>query len=382
MRFLVSAEFADDARQNIEPWLDVSNPVWEGATPLGVYLSAVDKPRYERSDLAKLMALMQVPVSSDETLDIFCAAAMAARIGQLIDEAAGERAAAAALRKDFMQLQENFLAVEGFLNGALAPRFVLARQWDFSGNTIELSGGKTVMQAVPISGQALVAVDLWMVSGAVKISVLGLDGAEIIAPVLLTGSGWQRAQFAAIPGNTGVSLLIEAVEECEIGIALPSALPEFGEKPLALRLWKGLSGIALPEVVTSAATSGFVMPADFPKAESLGVGGAKYLEKSNILMVHTDYYGAAELVMRDVNLGSKCTAHIQNCGPDTLEVSLVQVASGAAEPRKYCVSAFLAPEAYMQAEVVSDGADSVDLWIKIKGQTSLDCLSLRGFDIG
>ncbi len=385
MKFLVSAALAKDDLHSIEPWLDIENPVFEGEPPLGVFLLAEDMARYAKSEFSKVMDVLNVPVSSGQTLEDFCAAAMAARIELLIDDAGRSRAAAAALRKDFMQLQDSFLAVEGFLHGALAPKFTLARQWEFSGQTIDLGAGQSVTQALPVSSAALVAVDLWMVSGAAQVTLLRPDGSAYIAPVNISGAGWQRLQFPAISGSADdVSLRVEAVGGCIIGISNPSPLPEFGEKPLALRLWKGLSGVRLPEIQVSGGGEkrGFVMPADLPKPEILSSGSAKYLKTKNILMVHTDYYGAANLALRGAGLGVNCTAFIQNCGPETLEISFCLVAAGAVKPAKYCASVFLASEAYMQCEIHPDGPDAVDLLVKVKGQTSLDCLSIRGFEIG
>jgi len=385
MKFLVSAALAAGDQHSIEPWLDVKNPVFEGDTPLGVFLLPDDVARYAKSDIAKVMDLLNVPVSNGQTLEAFRAAAVAARIELLIDDANSARAAAAALRKDFMQLQENFLMVEGFLNGALAPKFTLARQWDFSGNTVELKAGETLDQMLPISSAALVAVDIWMVSGQALVSLLRPDQSEFLAPIKVSGIGWQRVQFSALSGNTdGVSLVVEAAEDCVLGISYPSPLPEFGDTPLALRLWKGLSGVRLPNLPVSAGIDqrGFIMPANLPTALVLDSGSTKYLETGNILMIHTDYYGAANLALRDVGLGEKCSAYLQNCGPETLEVMLCQVSAGAVAPAKHCPSVFLAPEAYMQCDVPFDGPDAVDLIVKIKGRTSLDCLSIRGFEIG
>ncbi len=385
MEFLVSAALATGDLRSIEPWLDIENPIFEGAPPLGVFLLPEDIPRYAKSDFSKVMALLDVPVSNGQTLEDFCAAAMAARLKLLIDDAASARAAAAALRQDFMQLQENFLAVEGFLNGALAPKFTLARQWEFSGQTLDLAGGQTVKQALPVSNAALVAIDLWMVSGQAQVSLLRPDGSEYVSPIKISGAGWQRAQFPAISGCAdGISLHVTAIKDCVLGISHPSPLPEFGDKPLALRIWKGLSGVRLPEVLTSggAGRRGVLMPADLPKWFSLGSGSGKYLETENILMIHTDYYGAANLALRGVELGENSTAFIQNCGPETLEVMLCRVAKDAVEPAKYCASVFLSSQAYMQVEIASGGVDAVDLIVKIKGQTSLDCLAIRGFEIG
>ncbi len=387
MKFLVSAALAGTAPDlhSIEQWLDAKNPVFEGETPLGVFLLPDDVARYSKSDFANVMRLMNVPVSGGETLENFRAAAVAARLDQLMDDAGKARAAAAALRKDFMQLQESFLAVEHFLNGALAPKFTLARQWDFSDETAEIAAGQRLTQALPVSSAALVAVDIWMVSGSALVSLLRPDQSQYVAPIKISGTGWQRAQFPAISGHAdGISLVVEAAENCIIGVAHPSPLPEFGSKPLALRLWKGLLGVRLPEILVTALPGkrGFIMPADLPKPEVLESGSSKYLENENILMIHTDYYGAAKLALRDMDFGLGCSAYIQNCGPETLEIMLCQVGAGAMAPAKHCPSVFLASEAYMQCDVRSDGAEGVDLIVKIKGQTSLDCLSIRGFEIG
>jgi len=385
MVFLVSAEFAGAATelQNIEPWLKMDRPVWENGPPLGIYLNDKDKARYAASAFSKVIAVLDVPVSDGQSLTDFCAAAMAARIDQLVGSAADERAVAAALRQDYMQLQENFLAVEAFLNGALAPKFTLARQWDFANETQQLEKGEILTQALPVSSAALVAVDLWLVSGAAQVSLLRANGSHYVEAATISGSGWQRVQFAAI-GSTpdGVSLKIEALEGCEIGLSHPSALPKFGDRPLAIRLWKGLAGVRLPEVAIVAKPRSFVMPADLPPAESLGSGTAKYLETTNTLMIHTDYYGKAKLVFRGIDLALPATAHIQNCGPETLQVLICLVGRGEKAPARFQTSVFLAPEAYMQCEIVSDAPENTDLIVEIKGQTSLDCLSLRGIEIG
>jgi len=134
--------------------------------------------------------------------------------------------------------------------------------------------------------------------------------------------------------------------------------------------------------VSGAQLGEYIMPDQLPAAESLGQGSAKYLENSNTIMIHTDYYGGANLAFRDLGFKPPVRAHIQNCGPETLEVQISQVGAGQNEPAKHCLSVFLAPEAYMQCDVVQDQPDASDLIIKVKGQTSLDCLSLRGFEIG
>ncbi len=383
MKFLVSAEFTGRERHTIEPWLEVENPVWEDAAPLGVFLNAADMARYDGSDFAALMALLQVPVSNGETLDDFCAAAMAARLGQLRAEAAEERAAAAALRQDYRVLQDNFLAVEGFLNGALTPKFTLARHWDFADDTVACQSGEKIDQALPVSSAALVAVDLWLESGMVQVCLLTADGALATDPVTLTGTGWQRAQFAAIAGSADqISLQVVALEDSILGLSHASPWPEYGKNPMALRLWKGLTGVEIPDVSLQTKSRQFIMPADFPTAEPLGAGSAKLLEIDNVLVIHTDYFGAANLALRNIGIQTPISAHIQNCGPDTLEVSITHVPAGATAATLYCPSVFLSPEAYMQCEIIPDNApDLSDLIIKIKGQTSLDRLCLRGLEI-
>ena len=386
MKILVSAERAGQAPdlQDITPWLSQKNPVWEGEPPLGVFLSDGDRKAYETSDFAGLMALLDVPLALDENLTDFRAAAMAARVSSLKDTAYKERAAAAALRKDYMELQQNFVAVEGFLHGAMAPKFTLARQWDFADQTLNLAAGEKLEQPLPVSSEALVAVDIWMNFGQVQVSLFGPDGGQFVAPINLNDTGWQRAQFPAIAGPTNdISICIEAVSNAELGVSNPSALPEYGDTPLALRLWKGLVGVRLPDVtVLAGPRRSFVMPAELPAPEATVTGSAKYLETANILMIHTDYYGAAKVIFRGAALTGKCSAHIQNCGPETLELTICQVQCGQTSSARYLPSVFLAPEAYMRCDVLSDGSDAVDLIVKIKGQTSLDCLSIRGFEIG
>ncbi|MBL4806976.1 MAG: hypothetical protein JKY31_06760 [Rhodobacteraceae bacterium] len=397
MTILVSAEFLNNPvpdvlrLENITPWLSVENPIWEGAPPLGVFLSGSDAAVFKKSDFKRVMALMSVPLGSRNLLD-FAIDSLSQQVASVTFDATQERSAAAALRRDYMRLQSSFLAVEGFLNGTMAPKFTLAREWGFAEKSLALMAGDIVHQALPVSSAALLAVDLWSASGgAVKISVKRPDGANYLDPIDLsfTESGWQRAQFPMpISGNANdVSLEVEALSGVRLGLSYPSALQEFNVKnhasPLALRLWKGLAGVKAPAVhvrPSDTVSRAFILPADIPKAEFLGNGSAKYLETQNIIAIHTDYYGVANLVFRgmDVSAVKNLTAYVQNAGPETLEITLVLVATGAAESAKMPTSIYLAPETYAQCEIQVDSDQATDLIVKIKGKTSLDMLTLRG----
>ncbi|MBL1435466.1 MAG: hypothetical protein COB08_004630 [Rhodobacteraceae bacterium] len=356
----------------LAPWLKADNILWEGALPVCAVVSAKDAATFKGSALARFLDASGVEVVKSVE------AALNAALVREKNTAAALRAEAAALRQDYMRLQQSFAETEDFLNAAFAPTFTCARAWEPAEGTV--SG--EVAQRLPVGSIGLVAIDIWATgagSGWLRISRLtGPDFCDKIAlePI---GEGWVRAMLPLPLSGLAEDVIIRLEVDFQMGLSLPIPLEYMhatGVKaPLALRVWKGLPGCRIPEMEPRGQR--FVLPASaLPEPEVQG-GTAKLMSGRDAYSLHPGHDGKMDFVFRGIEVPSAANiaAYTQNFGPEPVTLSLATTEGEVARRN------MLPPQSHVQCDLFVTEAGKVDLHFKLRAASPLVSVFLRGVEI-
>jgi len=354
------------------PWLAQADILWRGPLPLCAVVSAADKAAFAGSALARFLAGAGVPVV--ENVQAALVEALSAERAQ----AANLRAEQAALRQDFMQLQQSFAATEDFLNAAFAPTFTCARLWELAEG--EVHG--TVEQRLPVGSIGLVAVDIWAMGaghGTLRFGRLtGPDFGEEIA-LEAAGEGWVRAMLPTPLSGLAEDVVIRVEADFALGLSLPIPLGYMhatgAKAPLALRVWKGLPGCRIPEMEPRGTR--YVLPAfALPEPEVQG-GTAKLMPGRDAYALHPGHDGKMDFVFRGIEVPTPANvaAYTQNFGPEPVTLSLASTAEEVARRN------MLPPESHVQIDMFVTEAGKVDLHFKLRAASPLVSVFLRGVEV-
>lgn len=365
-------------------WLEKPDILWEGVLPLCALVSVADMPAFRQSALAGFLAQTQVVViaveeaTSAETLANMVFSQVLLALDAQKTLAHELRSEAAQLRQDYMKLQQTFNVTEDFLYNAFAPSFTCARHWETTGETV---AGKT-RQRLPIGSPGLVAVDIWAGGpGRATLRLMREIGADFAPVVELSASeeGWIRALLPRPLEGLAEDVMIEVEAEFSLGLSLPTPLSKLhasgAEAPLALRIWRGLPGVRLPNM--QAGPARHIIPvSNLPEPEVSG-GTYKPLKGRDAVALHPGHDGKMAMVIRglDVPAPANIAAYMQNFGPETVRLSLA--VSDDARVREV----FLPPESHVQVDVDVASAGVVDLHFKLRAPSPVVSVYLRGIEI-
>ncbi len=364
----------------LAPWLARAEIVWSGPLPLCVFLGEGDRAGFEGSALAAFLHMSAVPVVYGAGAGMgaeICQHLMRAMEGQK-QAAATLRAEQAALRQDFMRLQQSFAATEDFLNAAFAPTFTCARAWEFAEG--ELRG--TVAQRLPVGSIGLVAVDIWAMGagrGTLRFARLtGPDFGEAI-PLASKGEGWVRAMLPKPLAGLAEDVVIRVEADFALGLSLPVPLDYMhatgASAPLALRAWKGLPGCRIPEMEPRGPR--YVLPASsLPEPEVQG-GTAKLMSGRDAWSLHPGHDGKMDFVFRGIEVPTPANvaAYTQNFGPEPVTLSLADNAEEVARRN------MLPPESHVQIDMFVTDPGKVDMHFKLRAASPLVSVFLRGVEV-
>ncbi len=356
----------------LRPWLAQSDILWEGPLPICAVVSAADAAAFEASALARFLETSGVAVV--ESVE----AALSAALQAEKQAAAHLRAEQAALRQDYMRLQQSFAETEDFLNAAFAPTFTCARAWEPAEGVV--SGA--VEQRLPAGSIGLVAVDIWAMGagkGQLRFARLtGLDFGEAIA-LESTGEGWVRAMLPKPLSGLAEDVVLRIEADFDLGLSLPIPLDYMhatgANAPLALRAWKGLPGCRIPEMEPRGER--FVLPASkLPTPEVQG-GTAKLMRGRDAYSLHPGHDGKMDFVFRGIEVPSAANiaAYTQNFGPEHVTLSL------AATDDEVARRNMLPPESHVQCDLFVAEAGKVDLHFKLRAASPLVSVFIRGIEI-
>ena len=364
----------------LAPWLLEERIIWHGPLPLCVFVSKAGQAAFENSAMAAFLQGAGVRIVSG------VGKGMAAEIGQEAlqklkqaeQAAAVLRAGQAALRQDFMQLQQSFAATEDFLNAAFAPTFTCARAWEKAEG--EVSG--IVEQRLPVGSIGLVAVDIWAMGaghGTLRFSRLtGPDFGEEI-PLESKGEGWVRAMLPVPLAGLAEDVVIRVEADFALGLSLPIPLDYMhatgATAPLALRAWKGLPGCRIPEMEPCGTR--YVLPASrLPEPEVQG-GTAKLMSGRDAWSLHPGHDGKMDFVFRGIEVPTPANvaAYTQNFGPEPVTLSLADNAEEVARRN------MLPPESHVQIDMFVTEPGKVDLHFKLRAASPLVSVFLRGVEV-
>ncbi len=374
IRVLASEGMALDGVETLPlaRWLAAENILWEGPLPLCAVVSAADEAVFAASALARFLVGAGVPVVDNVT------EALAAALSSAHAQAAVLRAEQAALRQDFMQLQQSFAATEDFLNASFAPTFICARAWELADG--EVRG--TVEQRLPVGSIGLVAVDIWATgAGTGTLHFTRLTGPDFGEPIALAakGEGWVRAMLPTALAGLAEDVVIRVEADFALGLSLPIPLDYMhatgASAPLALRVWKGLPGCRIPEMEPRGTR--YVMPASaLPEPEVHG-GTAKLMPGRDAYALHPGHDGKMDFVFRDIEVPTPANvaAYTQNFGPEPVTLSLAGTAEEVARRN------MLPPESHVQIDMFVTEAGKVDLHFKLRAASPLVSVFLRGVEV-
>ncbi len=358
---------------------------WQGPRPICVLLAKVEKDRFYKSELGRYLKSANLPVievPEDVTAKVLSRIVME---NLLLDRARwrqghGElQAENAALRRDYMKLQQSFSRTEDFLLAAMAPEFSCARDWPYAGAALPAG---TYTQRLPAGSAGLLAVDIWAMEageGCARFCRLtGEDFAEEI-PFAATRAGWVRLCLPEALSGLAEDVVLCLESDIPLGLSLPTPLAMFhvGEarSPLALRVWKGLQGVSLPEMRPEAKR--FILPASgLPEPEILQGGSAKPLREREAIALHPGHDGKLDLVFRGVEVPrpANIAAYLQNFGPETVTVSLGLMSGPTARP------IYLPAGAHRQCDLDIGAAGPVDLRFELRAPSGVASVFLRGLE--
>ncbi len=362
------------ARMPLAPWLDMPDIRWHGALPLVALVAPEDEAAFAGSALAAFLQGAGVPVGKEED---FTAAALAA-LGEERRISARLRAESAALRQDYMRLQQSFAETEDFLNAAFAPTFTCARAWEWAEGGV--SGA--VVQRLPVGSIGLVAVDIWAMgagSGTLRFGRLtGPDFGEKIA-LGAAGEGWVRAMLPRPLAGLAEDVVIRVEADFALGLSLPVPLDYMhatgAKAPLALRVWKGLPGCRIPKMEPRGER--YVLPASAMPAPEVQGGTAKLMGGRDAWSLHPGHDGKMDFVFRGIEVPSPANlaAYVQNFGPEPVTLSLADNAEEVARCN------MLPPESHVQIDMFVTEAGKVDLHFKLRAASPLVSVFLRGVEV-
>jgi len=360
------------AVEPLGPWLARADILWEGPLPLCAVVSAADKAAFAGSAFAQFLAGAGVPVVENVQ------AALVAALSAERALAADLRAEQAALRQDFMQLQQSFAETEDFLNAAFAPTFTCARAWELAEGEVQ----GTVEQRLPVGSIGLVAVDIWaMGAGTGSLRFCRLTGPDFGAPIALEskGEGWVRVMLPTPLAGLAEDVVIRIKADFALGLSLPIPLDYMhatgANAPLALRAWKGLPGCRIPEMEPRGPR--YVLPASaLPEPEVQG-GTAKLMPGRDAYSLHPGHDGKMDLVFRGIEVPTPANvaAYTQNFGPEPVTLSLASTAEEVARRN------MLPPESHVQIDMFVTEAGKVDLHFKLRAASPLVSVFLRGVEV-
>ncbi len=374
IRVLASEGMALDGVETLPlaRWLAAENILWEGPLPLCAVVSAADQAAFADSALARFLAGAGVPVVENVT------EALATALSRAQAQAAVLRAEQAALRQDFMQLQQSFAATEDFLNAAFAPTFTCARAWELAEG--EVRG--VVEQRLPVGSIGLVAVDIRaMGAGHGTLRFSRLTGPDFGTPITLEakGEGWVRAMLPRALNGLAEDVVIRVEADFALGLSLPIPLDYMhatgANAPLALRVWKGLPGCRIPEMEPRGTR--YVLPASsLPEPEVQG-GTAKLMPGRDAYSLHPGHDGKMDFVFRGIEVPTPANvaAYTQNFGPEPVTLSLASTAEEVARRN------MLPPESHVQIDMFVTEAGKVDLHFKLRAASPLVSVFLRGVEV-
>lgn len=373
----------DDASR----WITQDSPVWQGDLPLGVFLTQQEPVSAGFTAFAQSQNLPVFHHTGKDTqaaLDRFILDVILTQNAELTQAAMHDRVAAARLRQDYMQLQQGFAQAERFLFGAMAPDFSLARDWRFAGETLDRP---VISQRLPIGSTGLAAIDIWCsTAGSFTMHLTRLNGPDFIDPVTVVadGEGWARVQLGTPLAGQAEDMMMTVHATQPLGLSHPSPIPEFAVeagRPLALRLWKGLPGVQLPNIPADRGRSDTVEalpPSHMPTPELIGNGSVVALENRDALSLHTDFNGDLHLVFRDLDWpqAASFSIYVQNSGP---KVAYISFAAAREHDPVFRPPLELFPTDYSQGDVDLTGG-VFDLHVKIESQTPMTHIILWGFE--
>ncbi len=374
IRVLASEGICPDGVEVIAlaPWLGADEIVWEGALPLCALVSDADMPAFEKSALARFLRGAGVPVS-DRLETVLGAAVLAEK-----QAAAALRAEQAALRQDYMRLQQSFAETEDFLNAAFAPTFTCARAWEPAGG--EVSGA--VEQRLPTGSIGLVAVDIWAKGkGQGRLCFGRLTGPDFGEEIALEsgGEGWVRAMLPKPLAGLAEDVVIRVEADFALGLSLPIPLEYMhatgADAPLAMRIWKGLPGCRIPDMEPRGTR--YVLPASSLPAPEVQGGTARLMSGRDAWSLHPGHDGKMDFVFRGIEVPSAANiaAYTQNFGPEPVTLSLADNAEEVARRN------MLPPESHVQIDMFVTAAGTVDLHFKLRAASPLVSVFLRGVEI-
>ncbi|MTH35242.1 hypothetical protein GL279_11585 [Paracoccus limosus] len=296
------------------------------SVPLPHHLSRLPRLDFDPDDTSKLAA---------NIIDL-----LSARLKRAEEDAGSARLSASILRRENQSLEENLKSVENFLYTLGNPRAMRALSWDPVGRLITIAPGQSLLQNLPVGAASISAVDIWFPTAPREV-LAHLDcrlvcasgqGHTLRATPTLGGidAGWVRFSLPAplqVPEQDCALRLSWAGKE-PLALGLGNAVPdpayaahleqaEPQDHVLALRIWKSLPGVRLPEATPilggdlPALTSdaGFLSPSDLPKPELFATPplvddhvSASFWENEDAVMVHPSRHGAVCAVIRGVEL--------------------------------------------------------------------------------
>ncbi len=388
MRLLVSRSFLETGADlplavlDITPWLATKNPVWQGALPLAVLLDSRDNATYGHCALSAVFAPQSVPVilgGSQAGLHDTALKAVLAHLGVLQSENTALRSENASLRSDFMQLQQTFTTTEDFLYAAFAPQFTCVRTWPPTGET---SQGGHVRQRLPVGSTGLVAVDIWaMGKGVAKLRFCRDTGADFGPGLALqaTGAGWVRTPLPLPLTGLAEDVFIEVKSDFALGLSLRTpvtALHATGANaPLALRVWKGLPGVRLPDMGTDKPRH--ILPASALPDPEIKTGSVTRLRGREAFSLHPAHDGRLDMVFRGVNVPTPANIalYAQNFGPETVTLTLALADDAPSR------DVYLQPETHGQCDLDIATPGPVDLYVKLRSPLAMASVFIRGLEI-
>lgn len=262
------------------------------------------------------------------------------RLKRTEEDAGCARLSASILRRENLALEENLKSVENFLYTLGNPRAMRALSWDPVGKLVAIASGEALVQQLPVGAASISAVDIWLPNGQ-RAALSGLEcrllcasgqGHTLLATPALGGldAGWVRFSLPAplqVPEqDCALRLSWRGTDDFVMGLgnAVPdrrfAAHLDSGETQdhvLALRVWKSLPGVRLPEPAPSLGgegpapldDAGFLSPSDLPRPELFASPplvddhvSASFWENEDAIMVHPSRHGPVCAVIRDVEL--------------------------------------------------------------------------------
>jgi NAD(P)-dependent dehydrogenase (short-subunit alcohol dehydrogenase family) len=386
IQVLASADIAPDGvPENVQivplaPWLERGSVIWSGPLPLCAFVAEADRAGFQGSALAVFLQASAVPVVYGAGAGMgaeICQQLMRAMESQQ-QAAAVLRAEQAALRQDFMRLQQSFAATEDFLNAAFAPTFTCARAWEPAEG--EVSG--SIEQRLPVGSIGLVAVDIWaMGAGHGTLRFARLTGADFGEAITLEakGAGWVRAMLPTPLAGLAEDVVIRVEADFALGLSLPIPLDYMhatgAAAPLALRAWKGLPGCRIAEMEPRGTR--YVLPASALPTPEVQGGTAKLMPGRDAFSLHPGHDGKMDFVFRGIEVPrpANVAAYTQNFGPEPVTLSLASTAEEVARRN------MLPPESHVQIDMFVTEAGKVDMHFKLRAASPLVSVFLRGVEV-